>query len=429
MTTGEKIELTKEDMINLVSENGLKRSYHKIRDVLEEYMDLEKSHYSLVALWIMGTYLHKQFPAYPYLFFNAMKGSGKTRLLKIISNLAKDGKVAGSMTEAVLFRTAKDSTLCIDEFEGMNAKGNENLKLLLNAGYKKGTKVQRLIKKKTLEGESQVIEEFEVYCPIAMANIRGMENVLGDRCISLILEKSSKTQITKLIENFEYDMDFQTIRGGLRRLTEKLKEDSNIFGHIFLKWNTYQKNKVSDVNDVNDTKDVNKVSRTDNIDEIDNITTLFQKIDKTNISGRDLELFLPLFIIADMCSKEIFDNLIELAKNIVKEKKESDREENKHVKLIEFIAQSNYEGFVNTEDIAKEFSEFIEEDPKYNTSRSVSRTLNTLKLILDKRSTGKKRQIRLNILKAQEKLLMFKDIEEIKIDFSKSKIKEVLEDG
>ena len=429
MTTGEKIELTKEDMINLVSENGLKRSYYKIKDVLEEYMDLEQSHYSLVALWIIGTYLHKQFPAYPYLFFNAMKGSGKTRLLKIISNLAKDGKVAGSMTEAVLFRTAKDSTLCIDEFEGMNAKGNENLKLLLNAGYKKGTKVQRLTKKKTSEGEAQVIEEFAVYCPIAMANIRGMENVLGDRCISLILEKSSKTQITKLIENFEYDIDFQTIRGGLRRLTEKFKEDSNIFGHIFLEWNTYQKNIVNKVSNVNNVKDVNNVSRTDNIDEIDNITTLFQKIDKTNISGRDLELFLPLFIIADMCSKEIFDNLIELAKNIVKEKKESDREENKHVKLIEFIAQSNYEGFVNTEDVAKEFSEFIGEDPKYNTSRSVSRTLNTLKLILDKRSTGKKRQIRLNILKAQEKLLMFKDVEEIKIDFSKSKIKEVLEDG
>jgi len=43
-----------------------------------------------------------------------------------------------------------------------------------------------------------VIEEFAVYCPIAMANIRGMENVLGDRCISLILEKSSKNSNHKI---------------------------------------------------------------------------------------------------------------------------------------------------------------------------------------------------------------------------------------
>jgi len=189
----EKVNL-KKVMENIVSENGLSRYYKKIKKILKEYMDMDESSYSLVSLWILGSYLHKQFPAYPYLFFNAMKGSGKTRMLKIISNLAYNGKVAGSMTEAVLFRTAKERTLCIDEFEQMNARGNENLKLLLNSAYKKGTTIERMSKKKIEGSEQQVVEEFEVYCPIAMANILGMENVLGDRCISIILEKSDRKE-------------------------------------------------------------------------------------------------------------------------------------------------------------------------------------------------------------------------------------------
>jgi len=72
--------------------------------------------------------------------------SGKTRLLKIIASLTK-GDILSSLTEAILFRTK--GTLCIDEFEGIIRKGNENLRELLNTAYKKGTKVKRMIKKKS----------------------------------------------------------------------------------------------------------------------------------------------------------------------------------------------------------------------------------------------------------------------------------------
>src|SRR3989344_7161905 len=58
--------------------------YQKIIDVLKYYSDLDDDYYSLISLWTMGTYLHKQFSSYSYLFFNAMKGSGKSRLLKMI---------------------------------------------------------------------------------------------------------------------------------------------------------------------------------------------------------------------------------------------------------------------------------------------------------------------------------------------------------
>lgn len=418
----EEKTFTKEDMELIMSkEDGLTRYYTKINKILKEYMDMDEEYYSLISLWIIGTYFHKQFSSYPYLFFNAMKGSGKTRILKIISSLSKNGKVVGSMTEAVLFRTASSRTLCIDEIESINAKGQENLRLLLNSAYKKGLDVERMRKNK--EG-GQEVETFPVYCPIAMANIWGMENVLADRCISVIIEKSSKKEITKLIENFEQDHNFLTARGGLMRLTEKLQngykklqEDIyggqpatfGLFDNLIQEWNVYQKDVVSIVNKVSNVSIVNKVSKIDNIYDIDNYGVLFSKIDKTDLSGRDLELFFPLFILADMISPEVLEQLIITAKELVKLRKESDREENKDVRLIEFVAQSNYQGYVDVESVSKDFSEFYGEDPKFNTSRSISRALNRLKLILDKRSTGKNRQIKVDVLKAQEKLKLFKE--------------------
>jgi len=417
--TGEKI-FTKKDMeIILSKDEGLARYFAKIKAIIEEYMDMDEEFYTLVSLWIVGTYFHKQFPSYPYLFFNAMKGSGKTRILKIVASLSKNGKVVGSMTDAVLFRTAKQRTLCIDELEGINAKEKGSLRLLLNSAYKKGLGVERLTKRKTKDGEEQIIEEFEVYCPIAMANIRGMENVLADRCISIVLEKSSNNRIVKLMEDFGDNMEFKTTGGGLQRLTENIKDNSNIFGHVIQAWNSYSKN-----NKQNIVNSVNIVNKTDNTDNIDDFTILFQKIDNTNLSGRDLELFFPLFVLADMIGEDILDKTMKTAQKVVKLRKESDREENKDIRLIEFIAQSNYEGYIDLSRIAREFSEFYEEDVRYNTSNSISRALKRLKLIIDRRNTGSKRQARIDVLKAQKKLLMFKEPDEI--DFLKSGIKETL---
>jgi hypothetical protein len=119
-----------------------KEIYLNIIDMLKKYLDLKKEYYPLIAIWIIGTYFHREFYTYPYLFFNAMKGSGKTRLLKLIKVLSKDGDLIASLTEAVLFRTK--GTLCIDEFEKITRSGSENLRELLNSAYKKGTKVKRL---------------------------------------------------------------------------------------------------------------------------------------------------------------------------------------------------------------------------------------------------------------------------------------------
>jgi hypothetical protein len=53
-----------------------------------------------------------------------------------------------------------------------------------------------------------------------MANISGMEDVLNDRWITLSLEKSSKTQITSLMEIFEYDDKIKETKELLKKVKQ-----------------------------------------------------------------------------------------------------------------------------------------------------------------------------------------------------------------
>ena len=397
----------------LLGELGLKKYHAKIEKVLKKFIDMREEYYSVVALWIIGTYLHKQFSSYPYLFFNAMKGSGKTRMLNIIANLSKDGRNAGSMTEAVLFRTAYKRTLCLDEIEKIDK--NEALNLILNSGYKKGLSVERMAKRKTPEGDIQEPELFNVYCPIAMANIKGIRDVLSDRCISIILEKSAKKNITRLIENFDNDIEFKTIKGGLNRLTEKISSDLNYFGDVIEKWNLFVfSSEKQDTYDTYDTYDIK-----------DRYAPLFNKIDKTGIQERNLELFFPLFIIADICGKKILDNLINFSKEVVKEKRKQDREENRDVQIYEFISQYPNREFVFMSELTKDFREFVgaEVQDTWINSLWLGKRLRTLNLVLDDRRQ-RQRSVLLDIDRAEKQFKMWDEPKEITAELD-----EVFKDG
>jgi len=372
------------------------REFKQISKIIETYMDIPPEYITLVAVWIIGTYLHKQFPTYPYLYINAMKGSGKTRLLGIISNLSRNGKIANALTEAVLFRTAALRTFCIDEFEKINAKGNENLKLLLNSAYKRGGTVERMEKRK----EEFVPVEFSVYCPISLANIWGMDNVLSDRCIKIVLERSDKKRITRLIANFENDDEFFVIKKSLIKKTRNFDQGFDLFGDMIKDWNNFVMNNVVSVDNV-----VSVV-----------ISESFPKIEKLGISGRDLELFMPLFIVGCKCGKGILDDLLELSKNVIKEKRNIDREENIDVQIFEFVAQwkgkdlNSANDFISVNGLTEEFRNYLGSEEKWLNSRFLGRGLRRLKLIRDEKRTSRHMEVKLNIAKAKEKLLMFKEI-------------------
>ncbi len=404
-TLKKEVKEVKEEMNDMTEEEvkkDLKGILNKITIILRKYMDLEEDSYLLIGIWIIGTYFHQSFRSYPYLFFNAMKGSGKSRVLNLITMLSKNGIVLNSLTEAVLFRTK--GTLGIDEFEGVGRKGNENLRELLNSAYKKTGKVFRMKKVTGKEGESQEVEEFEVYRPIIMANIWGMDDTLGDRCIQLILEKSVKKRVVKLMEDFEHNFQIMEVVD----LISKRVGSCGSFKFLLectQNWNSF----VMDTH-TSTTTDSSPTSTTSTT-SINNNSILYNKINNIGLLGRDLELFFPLFLISDICGK--LDKMLEISVKIVKERKEKDVYESFDVQVYDYISSYKAEGFTRVSNLTEGFRTFAgledKEDQWINT-RWFGKAIKRLKLIKEKkRSNGM--LVVLDIDKAKEKIKIFKEPE------------------
>ena len=372
----------------------LKDCYYTIIDILKKYCDLEERYYPIVALWIIGTYIHDEFETFPYLYLNAIKGSGKSRLLKLIAELCKNGRMIGSLTESVLFRNAKGRTFCVDEFENIDSDDKHTLRELLNSAYKKGMIIERSKKvrrknEKTGENEETYsTETFDVYTSIAIANIWGMEEVLGDRCITLILEKSSNVKITKLIEIFKKDFSIQKIKG----LLEEIKD--NLCSLVTEKnmaqdWNNY----ISGLSNEGDKK----------------LHLFFKRVDEIGIEGRNLELMLPLYFIAYLIDEQTLDKALEISKEIVKEREEEDYFENKDKIFMRFLSEKLQEGnleylnYISITKLTNQFKEYEGEGNDWINSKWIGKALKRMKLIKDKKRETKGIKVLLNLEKAKIK--------------------------
>jgi len=412
-------KLTKEE-----ARKKLKETYLKIITILKKYMDLKEEYYNLNALWIIGTYFHSQFLTYPYFFYNSMKGSGKTRMLKLLAALSRNGKVLTDIKEAVLFRTAKESTFCIDEIEGIGRKEKATLRELLNGAYKRGIGVERARKIFGEHSEFYKVDKFDVFCPIAMANIWGMEDVLSDRCIYLVLEKSSNPRITKLLEIFEEDEDINEVKKDLVSFSV-MSLSLNI---MYILWNKYITNFTT--NDTNNNTTYNNtiqhtreektkvlkenISLSNQVNE----TTLdfFDRVNETTLDSRHLELFFPLFIIADYC--DVLNDTIKTAEEITIAKQEEDIIESKDVILMDFISQKKEDReYIPMRDLIKEFKDYLEEDEedaKWTNIKWLGKALRRLNLVKRKRRLSTGREVILDFEKARSQIRMFKPIIEKK---------------
>ena len=409
----------------------LELMYKEIILLLKNYLVMEEQQYKIIALWILGTYAHEYFNTYPLLFFNAMRGSGKTRTLRLISALScgGDGSVQNNLTEAVLFRIPRGKTTCIDEVEQIGSKEKATLRELLNAAYKKGMKVCRMkkTKQKNEEGrleEVHIAEEFEPYFPIALANINGLDEVLADRAITLTLEKSDDPEKTKKVEDFEKNIQIQWIKTSLHRfgVVVQLVQSKKYYE----KWNFWLKSKYNYTNYTHYIHYTNNTNYTNNLiiqDYIKAITSqtcdvdsetdaFFSRLDDAKISGRNFELFSPLLILANFIDPILFEDILGVVKEMVEEKKSIELE-SKDVSLYDFVYnQENVLNgeFISIKEATRQFRIYVNEDEsedKWLNEKWMGKALKRLNLVLDKRRMRSGMEVRFNYQKAREKLKIF----------------------
>jgi hypothetical protein len=281
-------------------------------------------------------------------------------------------------------------------------------------------------KQKGLDGENQVVEEFQPYRPIVMANIWGMEEVLGDRCINITLEKSENSLKTKLVEDFGGDFKNcnytnytrKSVLTTLNSLVRCSLCSLCMKKNIAQKWNNY----ITTLNNTTtlSTSDYTNYTKfSDNLDTEEmieedsdfNIKTdflpLFEKIYGTNIDGRNLELFFPLFLIASESGEDVLLKTIEYSKSVIENKKTEEITESKDVLVYHFVSGMDHSWY-NIKTLANNFKFFISEgENEFINVRWFGKALKRLNLVAKKRRLGEGVQVILDIDKAKSKKAIF----------------------
>lgn len=381
----------------------LGKCYEDIRDIINKYMDMPEQNVKIISTWIIGSYFHDCFSTFPFLFINAMRGSGKTRLLNIVANLSKGGHgdVQTGVSESVLFRSAPGEALIIDECEGIGSKDKSAFREYMNACYKRGGAVKRMKKAKIQGVDEWVIERFHPYKPIAMANIWGMEEVLGDRCIQFILEKSNNPGKTKLVEDFQENPRFLALRNDLKNIS--------VVSAVYLRkkeyitsWNNYIFSKYNNINYIHTHTTHTTLTTEEQKEEV-----MFNRIDGLGIDGRNFELLFPLLIISKYISEEAFDDMLKVGAEMINAKKKGEFAESRDVMVYEFVSKQDQSlQLTPIKELTKRFKIFIGEEEWIN-EKWLGRALKRLNLLLDSTRKASGVFVRLNVAKATEKTKMF----------------------
>lgn len=189
--------------------------YNQIHNLLSGHV-IFKTPWQIVltVFWIIGTYLHRCFPLYPYLWIQSpTKRCGKTRLLELLAALGfnSDG-IHTAPTEAVLFRQAAITagTLCWDEAESLeNIKDKSERNAILNVAYRKNGKVSRC------KGENHEVKDYEVFRPIALAGISALPDTASDRSLKIELIRKRRDEKVKRLQINHLQCGLQSLRDGL----------------------------------------------------------------------------------------------------------------------------------------------------------------------------------------------------------------------
>lgn len=151
---------------------------------------------ALVAhvLWIAHTHLMDSWDTTPRIaFLSPEKGSGKSRALEVTALLVPRPIESVNVSPAYLIRKISDQdgrpTLLYDEIDtvfGPKAKNNnEEVRALLNAGYRQHSTVGRCVP----SGKEFLTQELSAYCAVALAGLGYLPDTIHSRSIIINMRK------------------------------------------------------------------------------------------------------------------------------------------------------------------------------------------------------------------------------------------------
>jgi hypothetical protein len=182
--------------------------------LLKRFIILPKWAAETFALWIIHTYAFKLRDVTTYIGVESPeKQCGKTTLLTVLSELVNRAVASSNVSPPAFFRVIEDlsPTLLIDEADTF-LQGNEPLKGILNAGYKRKTAhVLRVGSAGPAANGGQplgngngsgsgssksenAVMSFSCWCPKVISQIGRLPDTLADRCIIIRMQRKAPNE-------------------------------------------------------------------------------------------------------------------------------------------------------------------------------------------------------------------------------------------
>jgi len=180
---------------------------------LRRYVVLSREELIAVALWIFHTHAIEAAEATPYLSISsAQKESGKTRLLEVFEPLVHKPLPVANISDAALFRAISElrPTLLFDEVDaifGPKARDREDLRGMLNAGYRRGARVYRMGGAKMSE-----LQGFDVFAAKALAGIGKLPATIASRSIPIRLKRRAPHELIERFRRREAEPTLELLR-------------------------------------------------------------------------------------------------------------------------------------------------------------------------------------------------------------------------
>lgn len=193
--------------------------FTQTREFIRRYVILDDDALDIVAVWAMGT--HTFSPActnpatYPYLYITAPKGSGKTVLgQEVLGDLCRMHQPTVGITGPGVFRMIGEvdeetgqvinnaPTLALDEIDATySGAKDEQLRQMLNAGYKRGATVPRAAGKTTIN--------FPVFCPKVLMGIDNghLPETVVDRSIRIDLKRALESEMSTIEPHYSFEVE------------------------------------------------------------------------------------------------------------------------------------------------------------------------------------------------------------------------------
>jgi hypothetical protein len=190
------------------------RLMEDLRKYLNKYVYIQDElDREIVITYILLTWVYDRFSAIPYLRILGDYGTGKSRLLKVMSVCYRSLYTSGMASAAPIFRLIHGygCTLIIDEAEFSNKLDrNEDIKEILRFGKDSDGVVLRC-DPNTLE-----VKGFKVFGPKILGSRRPTgDDALESRVISIRMQQTKSKDIPLFLDEKEFGEDSQDIRSKL----------------------------------------------------------------------------------------------------------------------------------------------------------------------------------------------------------------------